>query len=156
MQKNRVTTSSPKVYAKPDSEVCEYCEKFLLVVTKGDKDDSSYQAPEHFESFWNMKKSSKTCGLCWTLIKATEEHLTYSPDVLPQDRNMELRLYELYGAVYPKPFCNRETMGTAGIHEFTLSIGCHLDDPSFRFLVMADGGQGTVPQAKQKSRAYQD
>jgi len=85
-----------KSYAKSDSQVCKYCEKFLLVVTKGNKDDSSYKFPDHFEWFWNMKKSSKTCGLCWNLIKSTEEHLKYSSDVLPRDRNMVLSEYELY------------------------------------------------------------
>lgn len=130
-------------YAKAGSSVCSYCESLLIQVLRNNKESNSYRIPDHYESFWNMKKSSETCGLCWSLIEGTEEHLSYFPQRYPQDRNMELRTYEIGVGGYTMPFCNAPAIAGAGIHEFTLYIGGCADDPRFRFLLMAEDGSGT-------------
>lgn len=129
-------------YAKGHSSLCSYCESFLLQVLKNNKKSDSYRFPEHYESFWHMKKSSETCGLCWSLIDGTEEYLHCFPLQYPQDRYMELGCYGIYSATYKKPFCNESAIANAGIHEFTLRIGSCGDDPRFRFLLMAEDGSG--------------
>ncbi|KAF1954330.1 HET-domain-containing protein [Byssothecium circinans] len=133
-------------YAKDGSSVCPFCEKLLMQVLSNNKESKFYRIPKHYESFWHMKKSAHTCGLCWSLIEGTEEHLDYFPQRYPQDRNMELRNYEIGCAGYTMPFCNAEAIAGAGIHEFTLYIGGCADDPRFRFLLMAEDGSGSIPQ----------
>ncbi|KAL5376635.1 hypothetical protein DPSP01_010305 [Paraphaeosphaeria sporulosa] len=133
-------------YAKPGSSVCSYCETLLLQVLNNNTESNSYKIPDHYESFWNMKKSAETCGLCWSLIEGTEEHLESFPQRYPHDRTMTLSGYELGGGGYTLPFCNKEAIANAGIHEFTLYMGGCLDDPKFRFLVMTEDGTGSVPQ----------
>jgi len=130
-------------YAKAGSSVCSYCEKLLIEVLKNNKESNDYTIPEHYESFWSMKKSSETCGLCWSLIEGTEEHLDFFPQLYPQDRGMQLRGYEICHGGYTMPFCDGEAIAGAGIHEFTLYIGGALDDPKFRFLLMVEDGAGT-------------
>ena len=45
-------------YAKPDSELCGYCEQLVLLMIKNDRENEGYKYPDHLESFYRIKKSS--------------------------------------------------------------------------------------------------